>query len=295
MEFFKNIQKSIYSPKFYQELLTKPFSYSLKYFLPFSLLMALVATTYLSVSALPEINTFLKGAGSAVLGYFPDELEVVIKDGMASTNVPEPYFLKIPAELSKDLGADMDVRDYGIENFLVIDTQLDEVTLEDFQDYKTILLLSKKTIMSYDDEQVVIQPLTDIPNFKIDKRVISSLLSKITPYFRFANPLFIISVFVGYFSFIFSAKMFYLSFAALLIWIVTKIIKVDVGYKKAYQLGLHLLTASILYEIIFGLILKISGIPFLFTGLILVLAVVNLKPTEISPETPLKKENAPQL
>jgi len=295
MEFFKNIQKSIYNPKFYRELLTKPFSYSLKYFLLFSLLIALVATIYLSISALPEINTFLKGAGSAVLGYFPDELEVVIKDGMASTNVSEPYFLKIPIELPKSLDIDMDVRDYGIENLLVIDTRFDEATLEDFQGYKTILLLSRKTIMSYDEKQVVIQPLTDIPDFKIDKGVISSLLSKITPYFRFVIPLFIISVFVGYFSFTFSAKMFYLFFGVLLIWIAAKILKVSIGYKKAYQLGLHLLTASILYEIIFGLILKISGIPFLFTGLILVFAVANLKPTGVSVETPPKEESASQI
>lgn len=248
--------------------------------------MALVATVYLSVSVLPKVDAFLKNLSPTVLNFFPDELEIVIKDGIASTNVSEPYFLEIPFEVPKDVEINPDVRGYGIENFLVIDTRSDEATLEEFKSYNTLGLLNRKTLMHYEENQVVIRSLTDIPNFKLDKGVIAFFLDKIVPYFRFAGPLFIIFVFVGYFSFIFSAKILYLLFVALLIWIIAKVKKVDIGYKKAYQLGLHLFTASILYEIIFGLILNISGIPFLFIGLTLALAIVNLKPAGVLTETP---------
>lgn len=286
MEFFKNIQRSIYDPEFYRGLLAKPFSYSLKYFVLFCLLITLVATIYLSFSLLPRVSNFLENINPTVLNYFPDDLEIVIKDGVASTNVPEPYFLKLPFGVPEDIEMRPDIHGYGIENLLVIDTRSDEATLEEFKSYNTLVLLNRKTLMHYDENQVAIQSLADMPDFKLDKGVISSLLAKIVPYFRLVGPLFIIFVFVGYFAFVFVGKMLYLLFAALLIWLIAKVKKVDIGYKKSYQLGLHLLTASILYQVIFGLILNISKIPFLFVGLIIILAIINLRPARVSAEAP---------
>ena len=140
--------------------------------------------------------------------------------------------------------------------------------------------------MHYDENQVAIQPLAGMPNFKLDKGIISSLLAKAVPYFRFVGPLFIIFVFLGYFAFVFVGRMLYLLLAALLIWIIAKVRKVNIGYKKSYQLGFHLLTASILYQIIFGLILNISQSSLLFIGLVIILTVVNLRPAEVSTEIP---------
>ena len=248
--------------------------------------MALAATIYLSVSVLPKVSDFFKNVSPTVLDYFPDELEIVVKDGLASTNVPEPYFLEMPFGVPENIEMKPDIRSYKIKNLLVIDTRSDEATLEEFKSYNTLVLLNQKTLMHYDENQVVIQSLAAIPNFKLDKEVISSLLAKIVPYFRFVKPLFIIFVFGGYFSFVFFGRMLYLLFAALLIWIIAKVKKVDIGYKKAYQLGLHLLTAGILYQIIFGLILNISKSPLLFIGLILILAIVNLRPARVLTETP---------
>ena len=286
MEFFKNIQRSIYDPEFYRGLLTKPFSYSLKYFILFSLLIALVATIYLSLSVLPKINDFLENVSPTVLNYFPDELEIVIEDGLASTNVPEPYFLEMPFGVPEDIEMRPNIHGYGIENLLVIDTRFDEATLEEFKSYNTIMLLNRKTLMYYDENQVAIQSLAGIPNFKLDKGVISSLLAKIVPYFRLVGPVFIVFVFGGYFAFVFLGRMFYLIFAALLIWVIVKVKKVNIGYEKAYQLGLHLLTASVLYQIIFGLILNISESSLLFIGLVAILAVINLRPAKVLTETP---------
>jgi len=286
MEFFKNIQRSIYDPEFYRGLLVRPFSYSLKYFVLFCLLITLVATIYLSFSLLPKVNDFLENFSPTVLNYFPDDLEIVIEDGVASTNVPEPYFLEMPFGVPEDIEIRPDIHGYGIENLLVIDTRSDEATLEQFKSYNTIILLNRKTLMYYDENQVAIQPLAGITNFKLDKGVISSLLTKIVPYFRLVGPLFIIFVFGGYFAFVFVGRMFYLLFAALLIWIIAKVKKVNIGYSKSYQLGFHLLTASILYQIIFGLILDISNSSLLFIGLIIILAIINLRPVEVQTATP---------
>ena len=96
MEFFKNIKNSIYNPEYYSNLLNKPFSYSLKYFLLFSFIIALLLTVDSSFSALPKIKSFLDVAGKKTIQYYPDELQITIKNGKTSTNVNEPYFIKTP-------------------------------------------------------------------------------------------------------------------------------------------------------------------------------------------------------
>jgi hypothetical protein len=286
MEFLKNIQRSIYDPEFYRALLAKPFSYSLKYFALFSLLIALVATIYLSLSVLPKINDFLENVSPTVLNYFPDDLEVTIKGGLASTNAPEPYFLEMPFGVPEDIEMRPDVHGYEIENLLVIDTRSDESTLKEFKSYNTVILLNRKTLMYYDDNQVAIQSLAEVPDFKLDREVVFSLLAKVVPYFRLVGPLFVVFVFGGYFSYVFIGRMFYLIFAALLVWIIAKLKKINIGYQKSYQLGLHLLTASLLYQIIFGLILGISESSLLFIGLFVVLTAINLRPAKVLVETP---------
>jgi hypothetical protein len=192
----------------------------------------------------------------------------------------------MPFGVPEDIEMRPNIHGYGIENLLVIDTRFDEATLEEFKSYNTIMLLNRKTLMYYDENQVAIQSLAGIPNFKLDKGVISSLLAKIVPYFRLVGPVFIVFVFGGYFAFVFLGRMFYLIFAALLIWVIVKVKKVNIGYEKAYQLGLHLLTASVLYQIIFGLILNISESSLLFIGLVAILAVINLRPAKVLTETP---------
>ena len=56
LEIFK---KSIYSPEFYKGLPSEPFSFSLKYFLKLSTILALVVTIIVSFELIPRLNFFL--------------------------------------------------------------------------------------------------------------------------------------------------------------------------------------------------------------------------------------------
>ena len=95
MKIFKNIKNSIYSPKFYKELLEKPFSFSFKYFAIFALTISLFVTIIFSVIYIPGIKFFIDEFGYNVIDYYPEELQVTIKNGQVFTNVQEPYFIQV--------------------------------------------------------------------------------------------------------------------------------------------------------------------------------------------------------
>jgi hypothetical protein len=216
-----------------------------------------------------------------ILLYYPDELEIVIKEGKVSTNVQEPYFIKISSDSKNSL----------VENILVINTK-DSFSLENFKDYKTACLLTEENLVCYDSNQTIkINPLTNIPDFKLDKSIVSSFLTKIQPFFKLFYPFFILVFFITIFI-VSLWRMIYLFFGALLIWLVAKIRKVDIGYKKSYQLGLHLMTAPFLIDFLITYVLKLLGvsfnIPYFFTIVLVITAVLNLKTKTIieNPQIP---------
>jgi len=266
MKFFKNIKNSIYSPSYYNSVITKSFSSSLKYFLLFILFLSLLTTIILSFTTIPKIKSSIDTMGKEILRYYPDELEIVIKKGKVSTNVQEPYFIKAPIS--------------GLENILVINTMV-SFSLENFKDYKTACLLTKENLVCYDENQTIkIIPLTNVSDLKLNKSIVSSFLIKIQPFFRLFYPLLILVFFMVIFI-ISLWRMIYLFFGALLIWLVAKVRKVDIGYKKSYQIGLYLMTAPFLIDFLIKYVLEPLGvplnIPYLFTIALVVMTVLNLK------------------
>ena len=271
MKFFKNIKNSIYNSSYYNSVIANPFASSLKYFLLFILLLSLLTTIILSFTAIPKIKSSIDTVSKEILRYYPDELEIVIKEGKVSTNVQEPYFIKTSVS--------------GLENILVIDTKA-LFSLENFRDYKTACLLTEESLACYDQNQTIkIIPLTNISDFKLNKSIVSSFLTKIQPFFKLFYP-FLILVF---FMVIFIAslwRMIYLFFGALLILLVAKVKKVDIGYKKSYQIGLYLMTAPFLINFLIKYVLEPLGvplnIPYLFTIVLVVMTILNLKTKTIA-------------
>jgi hypothetical protein len=97
MKFLTKIKNSIYGPKYYQELINLPFSYSLKYFSLFAFIFSLLLVVKFSIFSLPQLYSALNGIGPTIIASYPQELEVSVKGGNVSTNVNEPYFFKAPS------------------------------------------------------------------------------------------------------------------------------------------------------------------------------------------------------
>lgn len=274
MKFLNDIKNSIYNPNYYNSVIAKPLSSSLKYFLLFILFLTLLTTIILSFTIIPRIGSFISTIDKEILRYYPDELEVVIKNGKVSTNVEEPYFIRASSGLENTL----------VENILVIDTKI-PFSLENFRSYKTACLLTEESLVCYDENQTIrIIPLINVSDFKLNESIVSSCLTKIQPFFKLFYPFSILFFFIVIF--ITSLwRMIYLFFGAFLIWLVAKIRKIDIGYKKSYQMGLYLMTMPFLINFSVEYVLKPLGvplnIPYLFTIVLVVMAFLNLKTKNI--------------
>ena len=283
MKFLQNIKNSIYSPSYYQELLTKRFSYSLKYYLLLALLMAAVITGVLSFTFVPKAKVFIETLGPKIVSGYPEELAITVDKGKVSTNVEEPYYIRMPESLKSN--DDFDVNGEKMEKFenlLVIDTK-SNFSVEQFLSYKTFALLTENALVTANNEQISIQPIDSNVDFYLDKTVLAMYAGKLQSFMKFVTPVLIVGIFVGGFL-LSTSKLLYLLLGALIIWLIAKIKKMDIKYSKAYQLGLHLMTLGVILSPIL-MFLGISGkIPFLFTIILVVLAMVNLKkPDPVSP------------
>jgi hypothetical protein len=270
MEFFKNIKNSVYGPDFYSGLISKPFSYSLKYYLLFALFAAAIATVILSFSVLPQIKSALNDLNVKIFQNYPAELVVKIENGKASTNAKDPFFVKYPGNSNE------------LENLLTIDTK-NQFDLDKFNSYKSQCLLTETEVICRDDGQIKIQSLAKIPNITIDKDKVAVWSKRAMTFLNLIYPLFFIIVIVGFYLAI-TFRLAYLILFALLVWLVAKLKKVNIGYQKSYQLGLHLMTPALIITYLVALFAHNLKIPCFFTIIALVFAIINLK-------TPIKTEN----
>ncbi len=281
MQFLKTLRDSIYGPKFYASLSERPFLFSMKYFIKFALFAGLVGLIAFAVrtplSSIPtpqKIRGFIDQGGTL----YPQELVVTIKNGQASVNVSEPYMIPMSEsfqskETSNRSGASADQMQ-PIKNFLVIDTARPFST-ETFRDYRTAILLTRDSfIIGGGGTQMRIFPLEKAGSAEITKKSILLLSEKIKPYAVWVIPFFaLILIFV--FLLVNGFYLAYLLFGAFLIWGLTALLKKRMSYKHAYQIGLHAITGSIIFD---GLMKSAPfhlRLPFVFTLLMLLAVVVN--------------------
>jgi hypothetical protein len=269
MNIFLKIKNSIYNPKYYTELLQKPFFYSIKYYLLFSLIVSVVFGSILFVKFLPTAKLIVE-KGNQLSNYYPQGVEVVIKDGKASTNIPEPYLIKMPEDLKQEDGKMVP------ENILVIDTK-NKFSLEEFNNYKTLTLLTADSFV-YENEQngIMIRQFKDVKDFKINKSIVDGFMNKIKPYFTIFYPLSAVAIL--FFTFMVStAKLIYLLFGGLVLWMIFKIRDIKIDYKKSYQLGVHLATLIVVIDLILTILAVQFHIPFFSTILLIIISFVNIR------------------
>ena len=286
------IRASIYAPYFYRAVLSKPLSWSIKYFFSFALVLAVISTAVVGWRAVPAVNSFLSNLAPTILKYYPDELEVAIKNGEATSNVPEPYVIKLPQELIDSWEKSGD-QNLAPENLMVINTKTRLIDWKEFQDYKAVALLSKDAIVLRDKNGGVrIQPLTDVPNTTINKKEIASMLEGIKPYAKLAAPILVLVIFLLAYSWL-MLKLIFLFIAALLVWLIAAKFKgINIGYKKAYQVGLHAMTAALLLETFLRIFLGVA-VPYIFTIVTLLAVWFNLNFKEGFPSVSKPDSNPP--
>lgn len=263
----KQIKSSIYSPEFYQDILSFKFSYSLKYFLILVVLISVISTIIFAYGLVPKIYSFFETFRANILKYYPSELIMYFENGKLRVNVPTPYFLPWPKEV--------ELAPPDIENFFVIDIE-NQFSLEKFKEYKTAILFTQKNLAYLKDGRIVIDEFNPSLNLVIDHKLVSSLANKIDVLKNFIVPIAIFGLFFVFFI-LNLFKLIYLFLAALIIMLVLRILKIKLEYSKCYQIGLHAMTLPILIFAAFQVFNFDFKPPFLFTAILLIIVIVNFK------------------
>lgn len=273
MGFFQTILQSIYGPEFYKKLAKTSLGSAFGYYFLLSLLLTIISTLALTLPISAGVKEFTDKLIPEVVNKYPQNLEVRIKDGKVSTNVEEPYFIKMPRQSSS-------AKD--VENILVIDTKT-PFSDDTFAKYKTIAVLTKDHFYYRDENKHEIRgnELTGISDFTVSPQVVQSGLEKIKPYFGFVTPLILVFMFfITYLGYTFG--LIKVLFIALVLFLLLKLIKPALSYKESLKTTLFGITFALILEIALSLLkstIHFEGFPFMGTLVTVIIIILNLKST----------------
>ncbi len=261
MRILQPLLESIYSPTFYQQIPHKPLTKALKYFFLLILFLTIIRIIFLLNLFLIVIPLKVNNIVRTSVNYFPDNLEIKIKNGQAFTNVKQPYFIKIP-EIKNNK-----------EDLLVIDTKT-PFSATQFNKFHSIMWLGKDTLFyRRNSSEINSFDLSKINNFTLNKLHLFALIERVTPYIKFIGPLLLVFTFLGIYA-SFSLRLIYLIFLAFLIWIVAKIFNQSLSYAQSYKVGIYGMTLGFLIEAIFS-VFFLNSFPFMFTLVTLIIISLN--------------------
>ena len=278
--FFYVLIKTFTSPSYYVDIIEVPFSFSLKFFFFYFFLFSLIATSVISARSIFPLKPFVDTLPQRAERIFPEELEIKIVRGEATTNVDEPYFISV--KRFEDSFSDKKIlgENYPpIDNILVIDTQ---GKIEDIFKYKTATYLTKNhLVVVEEDGKLESYSLSQVDDLTINKDGVSFLIGKIAPFLNLIIPLAIFLVFISTLIFFPMSGMAYLLFFSLIFLLLAKVLSVSIRYGKLYQLGLHLLVpVTSLFSLLNLIDLELS-FPFLRTIIMALLSFVVLKKLQV--------------
>ncbi len=272
LQLIDNFKNSVYSPDFYRSLESKPLSFSVKYFFKLALVFVIVLTTIISFELIPRVNFFLNKLGPELLSSIPEDVEVKIIDGKATSNLVEPFSIPMPPSVlstQEELEAEIP------KNLLVINTQ-SPFESDKFESYETLLLLTSNTFVRGEENEIQVIKLDSLGDQTITKPFLSSILNKIPIFLKWLSPIVIIILFLVIFA-IFLVNLGYALAVAFVIFIFGKIKKAPIRFKKSYQLSLHAISLPILISFVGYLFFpKVGSNVFLFIILSGLIAWVNI-------------------
>lgn len=285
-QLIEHIKKSIYGPEYYRELFARPISFSFKYYGGLVMLLALLLTITYSIPLVPLVSSTLRDLPQNFAAYYPDELEIPIVRGIATTTVPQPFYLPVPAIFKEELH-----RELGIDYLGVIDTE-SPVALEKYREHRALFWVAKNAlVMRGERDEMRVKAFDPSINYTISERGLLGVINSVQPYFKFIIPILVLAIFVGL-CFAFAINMVYLLFPALIIYITMLITKPKWTYGTAFQVCLHATTLPLLLSALlspFGF--NLGSLPFASTAIILLVVFMNMRSNE--PAAPTATEAAP--
>lgn len=237
------------SPGYYSNILSAPFSFSLKYLFGLLFFIALIQGIVFSIAfipTVPKIPGYIEESKQIIKNLYPSGLTVTIKDGSLRTNVDEPYYIPFPARFN--------IKDMSL---VAIDTK---ASVDSFKKYNTAFLVTKNALAYPDSDtkgSYKVYPFSDVKGFVIiNREAYDRVVSVIIPYFKY-YPLAIAAIFVFFllivpiFGSLFSLSgvLLYLIVLSLVIHLISKFMKLTLSYSHVFRLGMHGLTFSLVFNL----------------------------------------------
>lgn len=263
--FWNSFQRSLLDLGYYRDIAKASYWFSFKYLLFLLICLSLVKTVQLGnqySKVRNRIPSFIAMARKEVMALYPKELELRISNGKLFTNVSEPYFIEFPQALGKMDG----------KHLAVIDTK---GIADDYLKYNTLVLATRQALV-YPDKQQGGATSTKLYYFSEMKRSLyidyslyrkmilslDPLLAKL-PKFIDTAVVFGLILFplLGGLLWV-SGTLFGLTFLTIFVWVLSKIVKTQYGYKTLFRLGMHGVTWSILFT--FLLEITNQSVPYLY-------------------------------
>lgn len=278
----ESFKSAFYNPEFYKRVPSFAFGKVMGY------LLLLVTLGYVlmvgsGVYYVASHRTVIEQGIEAFKNAYPEELELTFDKGILTTNVAEPYFLpKEPIHWGDEGGPTINVQ--GPQYLVVIDTKT-PFSQEQFKAYNVPVWLTKDTayiLKNPEDTGDNMEVLT-YPNDKtvtIKKENVDAFLSEAWKnLFPVVLTIGVIA-FIALAVFVFLFYCVYLLLATLPYFFASQIAGKKRSYPDCYRIAVYALTPAFLLEWLvmfcnFWFSLMVP--PFLFTGVMLLTVLLNVK------------------
>lgn len=273
--FFYSFKKSLFEPKYYQDVEKASFWFSFKYLWFLLFIFTLIKTfafAGLYFKSRPKIQPEVNKIMIYAANFYPKELKLDIKNGQLSTNVKEPYIFDLEKKPEQ-------------KHFLIIDTK---GSIENYPEYNSYILATKNAVVYPSESKNNKIGETSVfyfrelkQNFTLDKKTYDNMLNIVKPYTPKINlfvdwimlslsPLFLIfgSLFWAF------GIMIIILFLTFFVWIINLIFKKGYSYGSLFRMGMHAVTWPILFSEFLGYVR--SPFPRFFNWLFLIWMLIVL-------------------
>jgi len=250
------------------------------------LILAILIAIQPSIFVVTKVYPVVKDLENKVTAFahevYPDELEIKIKNGIATTNVTEPYYLVVRQETFNNLLSlqEDDQNTVSKVRLLAIDTK---GKAEEFEEYQTLALLTETSLIYQGDDNINIQSLREIEDLTINKEIILEKIKEINKEFNINN-LLNIFVFIAPLLILLGILLFQFYvflFLAIVVYIMVRINQAQTGFKNTYRYTVAVAFVPTLLWNIVSFVPAISRnlevVPALLNIIILVIAYLGIK------------------
>lgn len=239
--------------------------------------MSALSALAISIFALVAIGAFLRGDFLAkVVDQYPAELVITIKDGVASANVEQPYFIYSTFDTDSSTSTML----------AVVDTR-QEVTVGELNSYEAPVILTQKKLYFEGTDEGRSADFANVKSLTIDRAAVQNLGDTVRPFISGALYLVPVLLFFLLLGVFILGYMFSALFAALIVMLFAKFKGLSFDYRTSYVTALFALIPVSILDLLTDLVG--FGNSFLLT-LAVFIAVVLINVRQDAPAAPPAQE-----